>query len=143
MREFIALRGWPRWSSIVVGFALATVSAAAQAADPIPVSSTSASTPLTVYLDQAAVMKLTDRTHTLVVGNPVIADASAQPGGVLVITGKSYGATNLVAVDRNGAVLMERTIQVQGPSDITVVVYRGIDRETYSCVPVCERRITL
>jgi hypothetical protein len=23
------------------------------------------------------------------------------------------------------------------------VVYRGIERETYSCVPYCERRITL
>ena len=24
-----------------------------------------------------------------------------------------------------------------------VVVYRGVERETYSCAPTCERRITL
>ena len=34
------------------------------------------------------------------VGNPLIADATVQPGGILVITGKGYGATNLVALDR-------------------------------------------
>jgi hypothetical protein len=30
-----------------------------------------------------------------------------------------------------------------GPADRVVVVYRGIERETYSCVPFCERRITV
>ena len=35
-----------------------------------------------------------------------------------------------------------KTIQVVGPRD-AVVVYRGIDRESYSCTPTCERRITL
>ena len=39
---------------------------------------------------------------------------------------------------------MDKTIQVLGPggSDL-VVVYKGIERETYSCAPNCERRITL
>jgi len=31
---------------------------------------------------------------------------------------------------------------VKGPVD-SVVVYRGIARESYSCAPSCERRITL
>ena len=66
-----------------------------------------------------------------------------QPGGVAVITAKSYGATNLVALDRNGATLSDHSIQVVGPADKVVVVYRGIDRETYSCMPNCERRITI
>ena len=61
----------------------------------------------------------------------------------MVITAKSYGVTNLVALDRTGATLMEQSIQVVGPSDPVVVVYRGVDRETYSCAPNCERRITL
>ena len=30
-----------------------------------------------------------------------------------------------------------------GPNDKTVVLYRGTDRETYSCTPDCSRRITL
>ncbi len=51
--------------------------------------------PVTVHLDQAKLLKLPERTATLVIGNPLIADAAVQPGGVLVITGKSYGMTNL------------------------------------------------
>jgi hypothetical protein len=35
-----------------------------------------------------------------------------------------------------------KAIQVQGPHNV-VVVYRGVERESYSCAPKCERRITL
>ena len=51
--------------------------------------------------------------------------------------------TNMVAVDRNGATLVEYPIQVVGPSDAVVVVFRGTERESYSCIQECERRITL
>src|SRR5215216_225131 len=78
-----------------------------------------------------------------VIGNPLIADVALQPGGLMVLTGKGYGMTNLVVLDRAGSVLMEKTIEVEGPGGDTVVMYRGIERETYSCTPVCERRITL
>ena len=98
---------------------------------------------VTVHVDQAKIMKLPERTSTLVVGNPLIADAVVQPGGVVVITAKSYGATNLVALDRLGTALVSYSVQVVGPSDPVVVVYRGIERETYSCAPKCERRITI
>ncbi len=60
----------------------------------------------------------------------------------MVITGKGYGVTNIIALDRSGAVLLEKTVEVQGPRDV-VVVYRGIERVTYSCTPDCERRLTL
>jgi Flp pilus assembly secretin CpaC len=109
--------------------------------DPMPVSSIGE--PITVHVDQAKVLKLPDRTATLVVGNPLIADVAVQPGGIVVITAKSHGATNLVALDRNGTILMEHPVQVLGPTDRIVVIYRGIDRESYSCTPTCERRITL
>ena len=32
---------------------------------------------------------------------------------------------------------------MEGPKGPLVVVYRGVERETYSCTPNCERRITL
>ena len=34
-------------------------------------------------------------------------------------------------------------IQVAGPTDQLVPIYRGVDRETYSCMPICQRRVTL
>jgi len=99
---------------------------------------------LEVVLDQAALMKLPDKVSTIVVGNPMIADIALQSGGLMVVTGKGFGATNLIALDRSGAVLMERSIVVSGPrGKDTVQVYRGVQRETYSCTPSCERRITL
>ena len=83
------------------------------------------------------------RIATLVVGNPLIADVSLQPGGVVVVTGKGYGATNVIAMDREGEVLIDRMIQVEGPTDQVVTIYRGVDRESYSCMPICQRRVTL
>ena len=97
---------------------------------------------LTLTIDQAQTIRLPDNVATLVVGNPLIADVSIQAGGMAVLTAKGYGATNLVAMDRSGAVLDEKTILVQGSRD-TVTVYRGVERESYSCAPKCERRITL
>jgi Flp pilus assembly secretin CpaC len=99
---------------------------------------------LDVVLDQAALMKLPDKVSTIVIGNPMIADIAIQSGGLAVVTGKGFGSTNLIALDRSGAVLMERSIVVSGPSGRdSVQVYRGVQRETYSCTPNCERRITL
>ncbi len=102
-----------------------------------------AAEPILVPLDQAKLMKLPDRATTVVVGNPLIADISVQPGGLAVITGKGYGTTNFIALDRTGAVLTEKTVEVAGPKDKTVFVYRGATRQTYSCTPECERRMTL
>ena len=99
---------------------------------------------VTVNLDQARIMKLPDRVATIVIGNPLIADATLQSGGILVVTGKGYGATNLLALDRSGQVVMEQIVQVLRPADgDLVVVYKGVERESYSCAPDCERRITL
>src|ERR1700755_2405334 len=98
---------------------------------------------IAVSVDQAKLVKLPSRVATIVVGNPLIADVTLQNGGILVVTGKGYGATNFIAMDRTGEVLVDRQIQVEGPTEEHVTVYRGVDRETYSCTPVCQRRMTL
>jgi Flp pilus assembly secretin CpaC len=96
-----------------------------------------------VNVDQAKLVKLPSRVATIVVGNPLIADVTLQTGGIIVVTGKGYGATNFIAMDRAGEILVDRVIQVEGPTDKLVTVYRGVDRESYSCMPVCQRRVTL
>jgi Flp pilus assembly secretin CpaC len=98
---------------------------------------------ISVSVDQAKLVKLPNRVATIVVGNPMIADVTLQNGGIIVVTGKGYGATNFIAMDRGGEILVDRLIQVEGPTDQLVTVYRGVDRETYSCMPVCQRRVTL
>ena len=99
---------------------------------------------ITVALDQATITRMPENVSTLVIGNPLIADVTVQPGGLLVVTGKGYGTTNLIALDRSGAVISERNIQVLGPQqDQVVYVWRGPNRESYSCTPDCEPRMTL
>jgi Flp pilus assembly secretin CpaC len=111
-------------------------------ADGVPEVAVKVSEPVVVRMDQAKLLKLPEKTATLVIGNPLIADVAVQPGGIMVVTAKSYGTTNLVALDRAGTTLMEHPIQVVGPVD-HVVLYRGIERESYSCLPNCERRILI
>src|SRR4051794_24929158 len=75
-----------------------------------------------VNIDQARLIKLPDRVATIVVGNPLIADVTLQPGGIVVVTGKGYGVTNLIAMERGGEVLVDRLIQVEGPADPIITV---------------------
>jgi hypothetical protein len=97
-----------------------------------------------VTLDQATLIKLPERAATVVIGNPLIADIAIQPGGLVVVTGNSYGVTNMVALDRVGAVLMEKFIDVRGPLERSaLVVYNGARRVTYYCAPECLPRIML
>jgi hypothetical protein len=101
---------------------------------------------IVVYLDKSQLIHLPDRTANVVIGNPLIADVSYVRGGdhlIAVITPKGNGATSFIALDHKGVVLMEKTVEVAGPDERTVVVYRGTERETYSCTPECSRRLTL
>jgi Pilus formation protein N terminal region len=122
-------------------FALAALVAAPSAPAVAATASPTTST-ITIVLDQAKVMKLPDGVVTLVVGNPLIADVSIQKGGLIVLTGKGYGVTNLLALDDSGKVVAQRQVRVRGPRD-SLIVYRGVERESYSCTPNCEQRITL
>jgi Flp pilus assembly secretin CpaC len=118
--------------SLAIGLLLWPVAALAAPGDKIAVN-----------VDQAKLIKLPPKVATIVVGNPLIADVALQGGGVVVVTGKGYGATNLIAMDRAGDILVDRLIQVEGPMEQIVTVYRGVDRESYSCMPICQRRVTL
>jgi Pilus formation protein N terminal region len=98
---------------------------------------------IAVNVDQAKLVRLPTRVATIVVGNPLIADVTLQTGGIVVVTGKGYGATNFIAMDRAGEILVDRVIQVEGPADKIVTVYRGNEHQSYSCMPICQRRVTL
>src|SRR5262249_23507078 len=108
-----------------------------------PMQAAHAAETLAVYIDQAKIVRLLSGASTVIIGNPLIADVTLQEGGVLIVTGKGYGVTNIIALDKAGALLGEQSIEVRGPRGDIVVVYRGLNRESYSCTPKCERRITL
>ena len=119
------------------------LAAAAVLTSPVASLAESTADAIAVNVDQAKLVRLPGKVATIVVGNPLIADVTLQPGGMIVVTGKGYGATNFIALDRGGEILVDRQIQVEGPSDRVVTVYRGVERESYSCMPTCQRRVTL
>jgi hypothetical protein len=131
----IAVRAYFLSRSLAIAFLLVPASAFAA---PVPTGG-----PIAVNMDQSKLIRLPDRAATIVIGNPLVADITLQPGGIIIVTGKSYGATNFVAMDRNGEVLLDRIILVESAADPIVTVYRGIERESYSCMPICQPRITL
>lgn len=98
---------------------------------------------LMVMVDRAKIIRLPERTQTVVIGNPAIADMAIQKNGVVVVTGKSYGTTNLIAMDAGGNILAESIVSVAAATDAVVVVQRGLDRQSYSCTPGCQPSVTL
>ena len=98
---------------------------------------------LMVTINRAKVIRLPERAQTVVVGNPAIADLSLQKNGIVIVTGKSYGATNLIALDASGNMLAESLVNVIAQTDGLVVVQRAFDRFSYSCNPVCQPSVNL
>lgn len=98
---------------------------------------------VTVLVDNAKVIRLPEKTSTVIVGNPIIAEVTPQKNGVLVLTGKSFGSTNLIALDNGGAMIAETTIRVEASRDSTITVQRGLDRESLSCTPSCQPSVQL
>jgi Flp pilus assembly secretin CpaC len=93
---------------------------------------------VTVKVDHAKIVRLPAKAQTVIVGNPAIADVSVQRNGIMVVTGKSFGVTNLIALDAGGALLAESLLSVGAADDAIVTVQRGMDRESYSCTPQCQ-----
>jgi Flp pilus assembly secretin CpaC len=96
-----------------------------------------ASNKVAVLIDQATLVRLDRPAAEIVVGNPSIADVSVQTSKLLVITGKSFGETNLVVMDADGKVVANRQLIVQEPRTGFVTMYRGIARQTLHCAPNC------
>ncbi len=94
-------------------------------------------------IDEATMLRLERPAAEIVVGNPSIADVAVQSGKVLVLTGKSFGQTNLIVLDAQGKVIINRRVVVQEPRGGYVTVYRGSNRQTLHCAPDCETPLVI
>lgn len=91
-----------------------------------------------VTIDKASLIRMPAHAQTLVIGNPGIADVTVlKNNNMMVITGKSFGETNLIAVDADGNPVGESLIRVTSGADAMLIVQRGGERESYSCSPRC------
>ncbi|MDR3463241.1 MAG: pilus assembly protein N-terminal domain-containing protein [Beijerinckiaceae bacterium] len=94
---------------------------------------------ISVVIDQAHLVDLPPGTATLIIGNPTIADVTmiGNRSSLMVLTPKAFGETNFIALDSNGKPLSESIIQVVAGSE-TLIVQRGMERQSYACAPKCQ-----
>jgi len=102
-----------------------------------------ANEPIDVTIDFAKVMKLTQPAHTIIIGNPGIADANVGDETTLVLTGKTAGTTNLIVLDETGKEVMNSIVRVSSDVRQLTTIFYGATRQTFSCLPVCEQVISV
>ena len=117
-------------AAIAVGSALAV--APAQAAED-----------LIVKYDQSQLLRLPRPAAEIIIGNPAIADISVQSGNLLVITGKTFGITNIIALDADRNVIQDQRVLVKRDEVKVVNLHRGAQRQSYNCTPQCNPSITV
>lgn len=91
-----------------------------------------------VVMNQAKIIKIARAADTIVIGNPMIADASVQDATTIVLTGKGFGVTNLVVLDSDGSPIVDEQITVTRDTASSVRIYRRAAIQTLSCTPYCE-----
>ncbi len=110
---------------------------------PASADAPQAAHPVLVEMDRARIVRMPEGAKTLVIGNPMIADVTMlRSTRLMVVTGKSFGTTNLIMLDADGSHLSETLITVVESED-NLVVQRGMDRESYACNPQCMPTIAL
>jgi Flp pilus assembly secretin CpaC len=114
--------------------------AAAVAACVLAVSGPAGARDLRIALDQAFPIRLAESAEGVAIGNPSIAGVSVQNDRFLFVTGRSYGATNLVVVGANGRVLYSGRVVVSPDETDVVMVTRGGETNRLECTPLCRPR---
>jgi Flp pilus assembly secretin CpaC len=99
--------------------------------------------PIDVTIDFAKVLKLDAPAHTVIIGNPGIADANVGDEKTLILTGKTAGTTNLIVLDPSGNEIVNTVLRVSSDIHELTTVFYGPNRQTFSCAPVCEQVISV
>jgi hypothetical protein len=107
------------------------------------VPSTARANDLVVRYDQSQLLRLPRPVSEIIIGNPSIADVTVQGGNLLVVTGKTFGITNVIALDTDRNIIQDQRIVVERDDHRHVAVNRGGARQTYSCTPNCSPTLVI
>ena len=130
------MRMAPSQKSGLAARAIGTLLAAATLAMAAPAPAEERPTML-VTVDQAVILRFPEPARSVIIGNPSIADATILNTTMVVLTGRSFGTTNLIVLAADGTTIVDELVTVRS-SDLQVTVFRRSIRETYSCNPTCE-----
>lgn len=105
--------------------------------------SAAAANDLVVKYDQAQLLRLPRPVSQVIIGNPSIADVTVQGGNILVVTGKSFGVTNIIALDVEHNIIQDQRIVVQQDDQRIVNLVKGSAKQSYACTPNCAVTMTI
>lgn len=98
---------------------------------------------LVVAYDQSQLLRLPRPVSSVIIGNPSIADVAIQGGNLLVVTGKTFGVTNIIALDGERNIIQDQRVVVQRDEVRIVNLNKGAVRQSYSCTPNCSPTLTI
>lgn len=110
---------------------------------PLAAGAARASEDLVVKYDQSELVPLPRPAAQIIVGNPSIADITVKSDKLLVVTGKTFGITNIIILDSQNKVIMNQRVLVRRDEAKVVNLQRGINRQSYNCTPQCNPSITV
>ena len=138
MAGFTTRTSHSAWRTMLALFASATVAAA------LAFSATGAKAEeLLVRYDQSQLLRVPRPVSEIIIGIPTIADITVQSQKLLVVTGKSFGTTNLILLDNEKNVIQEARVIVLRDQSKVVNLQRGANRESYACSPRCNPTVTV
>jgi Flp pilus assembly secretin CpaC len=91
---------------------------------------------LSIAMDEVRTVNFGAAVATVYVGNPAIADINMIDNRHAFVIGKTFGSTNIIALDAAGREISNTAIAVlSGGSNAqsTLVLNRGTERVTYNC----------
>ena len=133
------LRSW----IIVAAVCCAVLGPAVAWAESSTGEAPAASGPISVKVNMARILKISAPAATVVIGNPGVADVTIQDPRTLILTGKSYGQTNMIVLDSHGEVVVDTPVEVVQSQADTVTVYNSGARATLACAPTCQPMVML
>lgn len=98
---------------------------------------------LIVRYDQSQLLRLPKPISEVIIGNPSIADVAVQGPDLLVVTGKTFGITNIIALDQQRNVIQDQRVIVQRDEARVVNLHKGSQRQSFTCSPNCTPTITI
>lgn len=126
-----------------LGQLAALVSGAMVALAAIVLAGNAKAADLVVSYDQSQLLRLPRPVASVIIGNPSIADVAIQGGNLLVVTGKTFGVTNIIALDDERNIIQDQRVVVQRDEVRTVNLSKGGMRQSYSCTPNCSPTLTI
>lgn len=125
---------------LTFGTTFAASSALAETVVPAP---SLQQTKISVNSNMARILRLNSPAATVIIGNPAIADVTVQDAKTLILTGKSFGQTNVIILNAKGDPIADTLVEVVQQQADTITLYVGAEKRSMACNPECLPTIML